>query len=86
MRRYRLDNVLIEVFMIVEIFDKEVRMFPWWKKFYFAHITLRETTTIKRINESLKPYGGKFVNNTPHGAHLVFDNEQDYVMFLLRWS
>ena len=72
--------------MIVEIFDKEVRMFPWWKKFYFHHITLREDTTIKKINKYLKPYGGKFVQNDEIGSHLVFDTEQDYVMFVLRWS
>ena len=72
--------------MRVEIFDEEVRMVSWWKNFYFHHIALREVATIKRINETLKPYGGKFVNNTPDGAHLEFDNKHKALMFLMRWS
>lgn len=72
--------------MIVELFDKEVRMFPWWKKFYFLHVSLHETVTIKKINKALKPYGAKFVQDDEIGSHLVFDKEQDALMFLLKWS
>lgn len=78
--------------MRVDINDEHMRLYDWWKNFYFD-MKFYEISTIARINKNLKPYKARFVSRKDdrglewvNGGHLEFDTKEDYVMFVLRWS
>ena len=70
--------------MRVDIIDDSMSVYPWWENFFFNTIDYKVNTT-ERINQNLKPYRAKLIKNGIN-PYLEFDTEQDYVMFVLRWS
>ena len=57
---------------------------PWWQNFWmrdpykFAEVVV--------VNAALKEYNARITNSSHIYGELEFDTEQDYVMFVLRWS
>ncbi len=69
----------------IDLFSFETPQF--WINFY-KHIEPKKMLTlsgvVQHINRELKTYNAKYV----HGgsSRLEFESEQDYMLFLLRWS
>jgi hypothetical protein len=63
----------------------------WWRNFiYHLHLHREDDEEAKKVNEALKPYNARFrttIKRSPYGIRYVtFDSEEDYVLFILRWS
>lgn len=71
--------------MRVPTTDDHMNLYPWWKNFFFNTIDYN-VSIIERIDRNLKPYNAKLIRYKDGRHHLEFDKEQDYVMFVLRWS
>lgn len=60
----------------------------FWRNFY-KHIEpkkmLNLSALIQHINSELKTYNAKYIHGGP-SSRLEFESEQDYVLFLLRWT
>ena len=57
---------------------------PWWRKLWMNDPY--HYSQIDACNAALKKYNARITNESHLHSHLVFDTEQDYVMFVLRWS
>lgn len=67
--------------------DGQLNSHPWWHNFWDAITAdLDHLITVDEINESLKKYKGSYKNGAVGIPCIVFDTEQDCVMFMLRWS
>lgn len=74
--------------MKVQLFDRNTQAPHWWDNFIEYH---REFNWYKSINETLKPFGGKFRitfndNGIANERWLEFEREEQYTWFILRWS
>lgn len=74
--------------MKVKLFD-HITVGPiWWENFMSYH---REFNWYKPINDTLKPFGGRFWikfndNGNPNERWLEFEREEQYTWFLMRFS
>ena len=57
---------------------------PWWRKFWMSEPY--KHSEYAEVNAALKKYNARITNAGSIFGALEFDTEQDYVMFVLRWS
>ena len=67
--------------LIADAIDK-----PWWRNFWQQDPAFY--SELNNLQIALAKYNCRYVNfyKTGRGSYLEFDTEQDYVMFILRWS
>lgn len=61
----------------------------WWGNFVVHCIEVSNTNRLAWaivVNNELGPYGGKLISPRAHSDYLRFDCEQQFTMFMLRWS
>lgn len=57
----------------------------WWRNFWDCDPT--HYSELNNLRKALEPYNCRYVNEMwPRNPYIEFDTEQDYVMFVLRWS
>lgn len=72
----------------VPLFDSNFKIPTWWSGFY-EDLRIKyprgEDRNETNINLELEPYNALWAQGTGT-PYVEFDTEQDYVMFVLRWS
>ena len=67
-----------------------VEEWPWWFDNFYKHCCLNGDygmAPISLMNQELKTSGGRMVPfDTKDGWMIVWSSEQDYLMFVLKWS
>ena len=63
---------------------RECAKHKWWHNFY--NNDPHKFSLLKDINTALKKYNAHINNESHLHGHLVFETEQDYVLFVMRWS
>lgn len=68
-----------------------VEKWPWWFDNFFSHCAriAQDYGQVPKgfLHQELKPWGGRIVPfDTQDGWMMVWPSEQDYLMFVLRWS
>lgn len=57
----------------------------WWQNFWERDPT--HYSELSNLRIALAPYNCRYVNEMwPRNPYIEFDTEEDYVMFVLRWS
>jgi len=57
----------------------------WWQNFWDRNPI--HYSELSQLQKALKPYNCRYINDMwPGTPYIEFDKEQDYVMFVLRWS
>lgn len=63
----------------------DARQQVWWQKFWNCDPLFY--SELSNLQIALAPYNCRYVNEMwPRTPYIEFDKEQDYVMFVLRWS
>lgn len=65
------------------------KMPVWWNNFVAHCVEVSDANRFAWaivVNHELGPYGGKFISPRGHPNYLRFDCEQQFTMFVLRWS
>ncbi len=70
--------------MIVRVSNGGV-VYPWWRNFFQSDAV--RFTELRNLNRELAKYKGRFItNNDIFTTSVEFRTEQDFMLFVMRWS